>query len=159
METFASTASSSRLTRKQNQTSLTNTAVPRATRSSTNVTPTKAVASSTKKSYASKLGPKATAKPNITKNGNKGKEPADTSAVGEDDSDLTTIPGNIAVIIPCKKQPDEEAEDDEDGDDGYGPSYWLMKAEPESRIEKGKDVKFSIDDLRAATEPEGWDGM
>ena len=39
-----------------------------------------------------------------------------------------------------------------------GPSYWLMKAEPESRIEKGKDVKFSIDDLRAAKEPEGWDG-
>lgn len=34
-----------------------------------------------------------------------------------------------------------------------------MKAEPESRIEKGKDVKFSIDDLKAATAPEGWDGM
>jgi predicted RNA-binding protein with PUA-like domain len=33
-----------------------------------------------------------------------------------------------------------------------------MKAEPESRIEKGKDVKFSIDDLRAAKEPEPWDG-
>ena len=35
----------------------------------------------------------------------------------------------------------------------------LMKAEPESRIERGKDVKFSIDDLEAAKEPEGWDGM
>ena len=35
----------------------------------------------------------------------------------------------------------------------------LMKAEPESRIERGKDVKFSIDDLKAAEEPEGWDGM
>lgn len=34
----------------------------------------------------------------------------------------------------------------------------LMKAEPESRIEKGKDVKFSIDDLEAASEPEKWDG-
>jgi predicted RNA-binding protein with PUA-like domain len=34
-----------------------------------------------------------------------------------------------------------------------------MKAEPESRIEKGKDVKFSIDDLRAAKEPEPWDGV
>lgn len=33
-----------------------------------------------------------------------------------------------------------------------------MKAEPESRIEKGKDVKFSIDDLRVAKEPEPWDG-
>lgn len=38
------------------------------------------------------------------------------------------------------------------------PKYWLMKAEPESRIEKGKDVKFSIDDLAAASEPEPWDG-
>lgn len=36
--------------------------------------------------------------------------------------------------------------------------YWLMKAEPESRIEKGRDVKFSIDDLASKTEPEGWDG-
>jgi hypothetical protein len=33
-----------------------------------------------------------------------------------------------------------------------------MKAEPESRIEKGKDVKFSIDDLKACAEPEAWDG-
>jgi hypothetical protein len=39
-----------------------------------------------------------------------------------------------------------------------GQWYWLMKAEPESRIENGVDVKFSIDDLRAKTEPEGWDG-
>ena len=38
------------------------------------------------------------------------------------------------------------------------PHVGLMKAEPESRLEKGKDVKFSIDDLKAATEPEGWDG-
>lgn len=30
--------------------------------------------------------------------------------------------------------------------------------EPESRMEKGKDVKFSIDDLKKASEPEGWDG-
>jgi hypothetical protein len=33
-----------------------------------------------------------------------------------------------------------------------------MKAEPESRLEKGVDVKFSIDDLSAAAEPEPWDG-
>ncbi len=37
--------------------------------------------------------------------------------------------------------------------------YWLMKAEPDSRIEKGHDVKFSIDDLAAGTEPEAWDGQ
>ncbi|PQE13348.1 Thymocyte nuclear 1 protein [Rutstroemia sp. NJR-2017a BVV2] len=37
--------------------------------------------------------------------------------------------------------------------------YWLMKAEPESRLEKGHDIKFSIDDLAAKTEPEPWDGI
>lgn len=37
--------------------------------------------------------------------------------------------------------------------------YWLMKAEPESRIENGVDVRFSIDDLAAKKEPEPWDGM
>ncbi|KAL2016612.1 hypothetical protein VTK56DRAFT_3269 [Thermocarpiscus australiensis] len=38
-------------------------------------------------------------------------------------------------------------------------NYWLMKAEPESRLENGVDVKFSIDDLAAKTEPEPWDGI
>jgi predicted RNA-binding protein with PUA-like domain len=37
--------------------------------------------------------------------------------------------------------------------------YWLMKAEPESRLEKGHDIKFSIDDLAAKKKPEPWDGM
>ena len=36
--------------------------------------------------------------------------------------------------------------------------YWLLKAEPDSRIENGVDVKFSIDDLASKTEPEPWDG-
>ncbi|GJN75843.1 hypothetical protein Purlil1_1349 [Purpureocillium lilacinum] len=40
-----------------------------------------------------------------------------------------------------------------------GEWYWLMKAEPESRFENGIDVRFSIDDLRAKTKPEGWDGI
>ncbi|KAF2085079.1 DUF55-domain-containing protein, partial [Saccharata proteae CBS 121410] len=38
-------------------------------------------------------------------------------------------------------------------------AYWLMKAEPESRLENGVDVKFSIDDLAARAEPEPWDGV
>ncbi|KAK3904358.1 hypothetical protein C8A05DRAFT_13760 [Staphylotrichum tortipilum] len=38
-------------------------------------------------------------------------------------------------------------------------NYWLLKAEPESRLENGVDVKFSIDDLAARTEPEPWDGI
>ncbi|ROV91885.1 hypothetical protein VMCG_09196 [Cytospora schulzeri] len=40
-----------------------------------------------------------------------------------------------------------------------GRQYWLLKAEPESRYENGVDVKFSIDDLAAKTEPEPWDGI
>lgn len=39
-----------------------------------------------------------------------------------------------------------------------GKWYWLLKAEPETRLEGGVDVRFSIDDLRARTKPEGWDG-
>ncbi|EAW10327.1 putative AT DNA binding protein (Thy28) [Aspergillus clavatus NRRL 1] len=55
-------------------------------------------------------------------------------------------------------QPTEsDAADTKSTDDDSERTYWLMKAEPESRIEKGTDVKFSIDDLEAATEPEPWD--
>lgn len=63
----------------------------------------------------------------------------------------------ISVNVPSRKLAVEEAED-ADEEDADEPSYWLMKAEPESRMEKGKDVKFSIDDLKNAPEPEGWDG-
>ncbi|ORY67141.1 PUA-like domain-containing protein [Pseudomassariella vexata] len=38
-------------------------------------------------------------------------------------------------------------------------TYWLLKAEPETRLENGTDVKFSIDDLASRTEPEPWDGI
>lgn len=45
-----------------------------------------------------------------------------------------------------------------------GRSYWLMKAEPDSRFEttasgKRVDVKFTIDDLRANAQSEPWDGI
>jgi len=38
-------------------------------------------------------------------------------------------------------------------------TYWLLKAEPETRYENGVDVRFSIDDLAAKKEPEPWDGI
>lgn len=42
----------------------------------------------------------------------------------------------------------------------HGSSYWLMKSEPESRLEKGVDVKFSIEDLKAQPEQTAcWDGV
>lgn len=40
-----------------------------------------------------------------------------------------------------------------------GRQYWLLKAEPEPRYERGVNVSFSIDDLAAKTEPEPWDGI
>jgi len=46
-----------------------------------------------------------------------------------------------------------------DPNDDARPKYWLMKAEPNSRIENGIDVRFSIDDLAAVTEPEPWEGV
>ncbi|XP_051842604.1 thymocyte nuclear protein 1 isoform X2 [Antechinus flavipes] len=44
---------------------------------------------------------------------------------------------------------------------GNEPSrYWLMKSEPESRIEKGVDVKFGIEDLKAQPKQTAcWDGV
>lgn len=38
------------------------------------------------------------------------------------------------------------------------PRYFLMKAEPESRLEKGRDVKFSIDDLKILG-TDSWEGV
>ncbi|XP_069410739.1 thymocyte nuclear protein 1 isoform X2 [Ovis canadensis] len=47
----------------------------------------------------------------------------------------------------------------EDGGEALG-SYWLMKSEPESRLEKGVDVKFSIEDLQAQPrQTTCWDGV
>ncbi len=38
--------------------------------------------------------------------------------------------------------------------------YWLMKAEPESRIENGVDVKFGVDDLmKEPNQTACWDGV
>ncbi|KAM4849877.1 thymocyte nuclear protein 1 isoform X5 [Urocitellus parryii] len=39
-------------------------------------------------------------------------------------------------------------------------NYWLMKSEPESRLDKGIDVKFSIEDLKAQPmQTACWDGV
>jgi predicted RNA-binding protein with PUA-like domain len=54
--------------------------------------------------------------------------------------------------VKTDKQTEALEEDD-------GPKYWLLKAEPESRIHNGKDVKFSIDDLMNVDAPEPWSGV
>ena len=39
-------------------------------------------------------------------------------------------------------------------------THWLMKSEPESRIEKGVDMKFSFEDLKAMPSSTScWDGV
>ena len=69
------------------------------------------------------------------------KENDTSSRAVSEDPDVDSIPTT---------NPDAERHD--------GEWYWLMKAEPETRIAKGIDVRFSIDDLRAKEKPEGWDG-
>ncbi|KAF1829368.1 DUF55-domain-containing protein [Decorospora gaudefroyi] len=38
-------------------------------------------------------------------------------------------------------------------------TYWLFKAEPTPRYQNGKNISFSLSDLRACTEPEPWTGV
>lgn len=39
-------------------------------------------------------------------------------------------------------------------------NYWLMKSEPESRIENGHEMKFGLDDLKASKDQiTHWDGV
>ena len=146
------TASSSRPSRA----SLSEAAAPRSTRSS--ISGKSAPDPPTKK--ATKASDKVAAKNSVPKvkaiaSRKRGKS-AKTSVHGEE---TTASEGKSTVVVdvPFREKP-AEAEDEAEVN-GEGPAYWLMKAEPESRIEKGKDVKFSIDDLEAAKEPEGWDGM
>ncbi|KAF8843116.1 DUF55-domain-containing protein [Paxillus ammoniavirescens] len=42
--------------------------------------------------------------------------------------------------------------------EGRSAKYWLMKAEPDSRVVKGKDVKFSVDDFESAGSTP-WEGV
>ena len=39
-------------------------------------------------------------------------------------------------------------------------THWLMKSEPESRLENGIDVKFGLEDLKASKDQTAcWDGV
>ena len=146
------TASSS----SPSRTSLSEAAAPRSTRSSISgkSTPDPPIKKATK-TPVNGAAKKSASKVKATASRKRGKS-AKTSIHGEE----TTAPegkSTVSVDVPFREKP-AEAEDEAEVH-GEGPAYWLMKAEPESRIEKGKDVKFSIDDLEAAKEPEGWDGM
>ncbi|KAK4674990.1 hypothetical protein QC764_502200 [Podospora pseudoanserina] len=68
-------------------------------------------------------------------------------------------PAKKATKKAVKREEVEEASPSPAPDESEEKNYWLLKAEPESRYENGVDVKFSIDDLAAKTEPEPWDGI
>ncbi|KAL8794376.1 MAG: hypothetical protein Q9195_003074 [Heterodermia aff. obscurata] len=108
-----------------------------------------------------KMSAKAKGKAALTATNNEDEDDDDSSS-DEDSPAEPTMPGNrrakVSVNVPSPRLAVEKAED-ADEEDADEPNYWLMKAEPESRLEKGKDVKFSIDDLKNAPEPEGWDGV
>jgi hypothetical protein len=84
---------------------------------------------------------KDTAKPATAKTAVTDSETRDSARAVSEDPDPKDIPTH-----------NPEAEKHE------GTWYWLLKAEPETRIENGIDISFSIDDLRSKTKPEGWDG-
>ena len=75
-----------------------------------------------------------------------------TKAEEEDEGEMDGVETRTDYITGATNNADGDIKIDENV------QYWLMKAEPNSRVEKGVDVKFSIDDLAARAEPEGWDG-
>lgn len=101
---------------------------------------------------------------------------SDTNTRVETHNEAPSLTRQISISLPPRNTDDDGytelasqnvAKADETGshdDDEDQKSYWLMKAEPRSRIETTEsgaqvDVKFSIDDLQAKTEPEPWEGM
>ena len=123
---------------------------PKVTQTSKSEGMSKPVGKSTK---ATKAKSKAAVKhEKVTKSASK-------SRVSKNDSLKERRDTNVSIKISRAYTATADTVDAGEGDEDHeGPAYWLMKAEPESRIAKGKDVKFSIDDLENASEPEAWDG-
>lgn len=153
------TASSSRPSR----TSLAVAAAPRSTRSSIGgksapIKPAKKKTKASVNETATKAAIKPAAKVKATEGRKRGR-PANTTT-NDEEAVASEGASTVIVDVPLRGKPAVNAEAEEEAEaNREGPAYWLMKAEPESRIEKGKDVKFSIDDLKEANKPEGWDGV
>ncbi|KAJ0160495.1 Thymocyte nuclear protein 1, partial [Colletotrichum tanaceti] len=61
-------------------------------------------------------------------------------------------------LVALRDAPVPDVNPDAEPRDPPGPRYWLMKSEPDVRVEDGYEIKFSIDDLAAKKTPEGWEG-
>ncbi|KAK1991627.1 DUF55-domain-containing protein [Colletotrichum falcatum] len=62
-------------------------------------------------------------------------------------------------LAALRTAPVPDVNPDAEPRDPPGPRYWLMKSEPDVRVEDGYEIKFSIDDLGAKKTPEGWEGI
>ena len=133
---------------------------PRSLRSSTDgaSTPTSTTKQGTEIPINSSAS-KSTNQTNSAKGRKKGKKVVKATSSQGDETPVANVryQANLSIDFSTKSKPEVAEEPEEEHPEG--PSYWLMKAEPDSRMEKGKDVKFSIDDLKVATAPEGWDGV
>ena len=94
----------------------------------------------------------------------KGKDQDVGVAAGDKSADDTVITGGEGGGGPCEGT-EEEGIDLGPGDGGgcsveRPRKYWLMKSEPESRVVKGVDVKFGIEELENEEQQTAcWDGV
>ena len=71
-------------------------------------------------------------------------------------------PNNNAEVLSTTNTRSASSENDKESHENANKvqKYWLMKAEPESRIENGVDVKFGVDDLmKEPNQTACWDGV
>lgn len=132
---------------------------------------------SSKQTKPAKGKGKAKAKTTTTTTTSKGKGKAKakgkkTATQNEDDDEEGTKKStrgqiqDFGTYLYVSDYEDDEDDDNEDYENGventneetfedFKGQLWLIKSEPESRMVKGHDVKFSIDDLRDHTAPRG----
>ena len=83
----------------------------------------------------------------------------------EKDAETDEVLAELPVAAKKKKTVDSSktssATTEEDSSPSSRPfSHWLFKSEPETRMEKGVDVKFGFDDLKAEPDQTAcWDGV
>ncbi|CAL8362585.1 unnamed protein product [Merluccius merluccius] len=84
----------------------------------------------------------------------------DTASNSDDNSDEVVVrkPVRGKRTAPASDRSETKAKTEPPSRPLY--SHWLMKSEPESRVENGIDVKFGIEDLKALPNQSGcWDGV
>jgi hypothetical protein len=124
----------------------------------------KSKAASTPKNTPRKKAESKAAKTPESKSKQPSKSASATKRTTSSPKDKTKAPGKTALAEEDARAGSEDPDVDDiptvnpEAPRHDGEWYWLLKAEPESRFENGVDVRFSIDDLRAKTKPEGWDG-